>query len=164
MLTVSTSKVDDTGWDEPELTKALIDEMLAHGVRIRVKGRGFSMYPFIQTGDMLLIEPKTAAELKIGDLVLFRRSSGMTIVHRLIKRNGSESLITRGDGLWYNDPPILPEQVLGRVIEVERNGHRRRLDSPLNNTVSVVWARFSPISQWLRPVIRPFWRLYLRFR
>jgi signal peptidase len=121
------------------------------------------MYPFVQTGDTLLIEPKTPDELSIGDIIFYRCSTGIYVAHRLIKKNNSAILITKGDNLHYYDEPVHAEQVLGRVISIERDGRYQRLDSGVNKMVSRSWARLSPISWWLRPILKLGWRLYRRF-
>jgi signal peptidase I len=163
MLTASLARRNDIADSKTELSKLLVDEVLARGVCIRLKGRGGSMYPFVRTGDMLLIEPKIPSELKIGDLVLYRRESGVHIVHRLIRKNGLTSLITRGDGLFYDDPPVPVDQVLGRVIAVERDGRSRKLDSPLNKVFGRVWAKLSPMNRWLYYLLKPAWKIYRKF-
>lgn len=141
----------------------LTQEVLAQGFCIRVKGRGFSMYPFVRTGDTLLIEPKTPAELNIGDIIFYRRSTGLYVAHRLIKKNDSATLITKGDNLHYYDEPVPAEQVLGRVVSVERDGHYQSLDSWLNKAVSRFWTMLSPISWRLRPILKLGWKLCRRF-
>ncbi len=127
MLNVVNSETDEVTSCGSSLSDILAQEVLARGFCLRVKGRGGSMYPFVQTGDMLLIEPKEAAELNIGDVILYRRPSGTYVVHRLIKRNGSATLLTKGDSLRYYDAPVPAEQVLGRVTQIEVNGRRIRL-------------------------------------
>ncbi len=117
------------------------------------------MYPFVQNGDILLVEPRNAAELSTGDVVFYRRPRGRFTAHRLVQKDGSGILITRGDNLHYCDYPVPAEQVLGKVIAVERNGHCIRLDSALNKAVGRTWARLSPMSSWLRPILRFGWKL-----
>jgi|WetSurMetagenome_2_1015567.scaffolds.fasta_scaffold214874_2 signal peptidase I len=141
----------------------LTQEILTQGFSIRVKGRGISMYPFVQTGDTLLIEPKSLSELYIGDIIFFRRSTNHYIAHRLIKKIDEKTLLTKGDNVPYYDEPVPIEQVFGRVASVERNGHHQNLDSKLNKIISKSWGRLSPISKWLRPILRPGWKLYKKF-
>jgi signal peptidase I len=163
MLTASMS-VNDIPGSKSALSEIVLDAVLAHGALIRVKGRGGSMFPFVRTGDVLLIEPKKAEELKIGDLVLYRRrSSGPHVMHRLIKRMPSGILILKGDSLRHFDPPVPAGQVLGRVISIERNGRSHNLNSPVNKITGVILAKLSPMSRWIYPTIRPFWRIYLVF-
>jgi len=137
-------------------------EILARGICLRFKACGSSMHPFIQDGDTIIIEPKTTSELNIGDVIFYRRPQGSYIAHRLIKKNGSASFITKGDNLCSFDNPVPIAQTLGRVIAVERNGRCYRLDSRLNMILSRTWTKLSPKSRWLYPILKPWWRIYRR--
>ena len=163
MSKVLNREVDEVTSCTSPYSDIMTQEVLAQGFYLRVKGRGSSMYPFVRTGDMLLIEPKTPDELNIGDIIFYRRPTGIYVAHRLIKKNGSATLITKGDNLCYYDEPVSAKEVLGRVISVEREGCCVRLDSRLNKVVSRLWASLSPMSLWLRPILSPGWRLYRRF-
>ena len=141
-----------------DLSKIVVEDVLSSGFYLRIKVHGPSMHPFIRNGDTLIIRPSVAADLNIGDIVLYLDPSGIHVVHRLIKRNGPASLITKGDYLDYYDPPVSTEQVLGKVVAVERNGRCRKLDGTLSQALSMIFAKLSPMSRWLRPSLRPIWR------
>ncbi len=137
-------------------------EILGRGALLRFRARGTSMHPFIESGDILVIEPVNDTGVNIGDVVFYRRFDGTLTAHRLVKVDYGKDgtvLITKGDSLDYTDPPIQPGQVLGKVIRVEKDGHCVRLDSGINRVVNRTWARISPMSWWLRPIARPAWRL-----
>lgn len=138
-------------------------EILQKGALLRFQAQGDSMHPFIENGDVLIIEPADGDRAQIGDVIFYLRPDGRLTAHRLIKidmTGSSTVLTTKGDSLGYSDPPFGPEQVLGKVIALERDGRYLRLDSSLNKAMSSSWARLSPSSRWLRPVLRPGWRLY----
>jgi hypothetical protein len=83
------------------------------------------MAPFIRNGDIILVEPKKANELRIGDIVFYRRAGGRHVAHRLISKSGNDDslvLTTRGDNLRHLDASVLPEQVLGKVIRIDGQG------------------------------------------
>lgn len=103
----------------------LAQEVLARGLTLRIKVNGESMHPFIRNDDILIIEPRGAADINIGDIVLNRQPSGAYIVHRLIKRNGAATLVTKGDSQSNYDVPFAAEQVIGRVVQIE--GCRKRM-------------------------------------
>lgn len=69
-------------WQEKEKTKYIPAE-------------GISMYPLIKDGDSIPVNFIKADKVKVGDIVAFRRGN-TTIVHRLIKRDGTE-FIEKGD-------------------------------------------------------------------
>jgi len=84
------------------------------------------MHPTIRHGDVITVEPLAPAKLKRGDIILYRLQSGL-IAHRIVnieKRSGYElTLILRGDASTACDSPVKPEQVLGKVVCLERD-HR----------------------------------------
>jgi hypothetical protein len=141
----------------------LTREILTQGYSLRVKGRGISMYPFVRTGDTLLIEPKNMNELRIGDIIFIRRAADHYVAHRLVKKINATILITKGDNLPYIDEPVPVDQVFGRVVSVERNGSLQSLDSKLNKIINRCWGRLSLQSRWLRPILRPGWKLYKKY-
>jgi len=163
MSKVFQNKVDEITSCASPYSDILTQEVLAQGFCVHVTGKGSSMYPFVRTGDKLLIEPKSPAELSIGDIIFYQRATGIYIAHRLIKKISSATLITKGDNVDYYDVPVPIEQVLGRVVSIERDGRNKRLNSWLNKVISKSWARLSPISRWLRPILKPGWKLFRKF-
>lgn len=88
------------------------------------------MYPTIRDGEAVTVEPIRAREAKIGDILLYQTERGV-IAHRVIgiedEENEDRVLILRGDSLAMCDAPVRAEQVLGRVIGVERKGRKVKL-------------------------------------
>lgn len=79
---------------------------------------GPSMKPSFQTGDIVITAPVSPETLDAGDVVRFRTEGG-AIVHRVkeIQRDGAVvQLTTRGDGNNVDDPPVVAEQIEGKVI------------------------------------------------
>ena len=52
--------------------KKLSEDLLTNGYQVRIKASGFSMFPFISTGDRITISPEK--EIKTGDVVVFSRA------------------------------------------------------------------------------------------
>jgi hypothetical protein len=70
------------------------------------------------------------AEIRRGHVVLFVRD-GRFFAHRVvgkIRQEDSTLLVTRGDRLKENDPPVSPAELLGRVTGVIR-GNRHLVPS-----------------------------------
>jgi signal peptidase I len=105
---------------------------LSQAISLRLQVSGQSMYPLIQPGDTILIEAANADNLTPGDIALYYLPSGIFLIHRVIKKNSSGSLLTNGDSLRQPDEPIAGEQVFGRVVEIERNGRAINLTGTLN--------------------------------
>ncbi len=105
----------------------LSGELLSLGLGVRFRAPGTSMHPTIRHGDLITVEPVEPSNLKRGDIILYRLQNGF-IAHRIVnieKRNGCGlTFLLRGDASVTDDAPVNPEQVLGKVVCLER-GHRR---------------------------------------
>ncbi|HWW60725.1 MAG TPA: S24/S26 family peptidase, partial [Thermoanaerobaculia bacterium] len=116
---------------------------------VRFRATGDSMWPLIQSGDYLLVEPAAASNIARGDVVLARLDRGLT-AHRVIevRRDGASLRITtRGDNAPQNDAPFTESAILGRVTHAERDGHQ----SSINRTGTI----FLAISRaWVRAAAR----------
>lgn len=103
------------------------------GKRRRFRMIGDSMTPFMQDGDVVIVEHGTA-DIKVGDVILYRKPSlpeqapageqgqGF-VVHRVVQVLGEGPqtlLVTKGDNRPLPDSPIGREQILGKAVEVER--------------------------------------------
>jgi hypothetical protein len=95
---------------------------------------GSSMLGSIWPGDVLEVRccaaerdsAQGADSIRRGDIVLYARG-GTIVAHRvvqLIAEPGRALLVTRGDGLLEPDPPVSPEELLGRVTTIVRGGRR----------------------------------------
>ena len=95
-------------------------------VRLRVFGT--SMAPAVLPGDLVSIHRASLDEISPGEIVAFLRD-GRLFVHRVVGRRDTEIadnpkgslLITRGDRLSHDDPPVWPAEFLGRLVTLERN-------------------------------------------
>jgi signal peptidase I len=99
--------------------------LLSEGKTIRIKAHGYSMFPCIKPGSLILIEPLNIKGLpRPGEIIAIRRESGL-IVHRLtriINKNGAASYIARGDSNPYADHPVKIEMIAGRIVRAESTG------------------------------------------
>ncbi len=100
--------------------KGISEDLLGNGIDIRISTRGSSMCPLISTGDKITISPEK--NLAIGDFIVFKRDDKM-ICHRLVRimeTNGIKYYLTRGDSFFGLDAPVSADQILGKVIRIER--------------------------------------------
>lgn len=101
-----------------------LEKLLQEGKHIQIEPQGYSMYPLLVPGrDKAVIAPACAESLKRGDVVLYRRKSGILVLHRIWKRKG-RSFYMVGDNQKEIEGPIEEEQMKGILIEVVRNGRR----------------------------------------
>lgn len=85
-----------------------------------------SMWPTIRPAERVRVTPVGTRQLRRGEVVLVQLG-GRPTVHR-IRRVGDE-ITTQGDAARSPDPPLSKNDVLGRVVAVERHGQWRRLPS-----------------------------------
>jgi signal peptidase I len=99
--------------------------LLSEGKTIRIKAHGYSMFPCIKPGSLILIEPLSIkGKPRQGEIIAIRRESGL-IVHRLSRiviSNGVTYYIARGDSNPYPDNPIGIEKIAGRIVRAESTG------------------------------------------
>ncbi len=119
----------------PDVFSDVSAELLRRGARVRFRATGRSMQPTILEGEVITVEPVAPAAVTRGDILLYRWKRGV-IAHRVIGIERTQrgavpqsSLILRGDASASSDTPIQPEQVIGKVIAVERAGRRIDLAS-----------------------------------
>jgi len=119
----------------PKVFPDITAELLEGGHSIRFQAPGRSMHPTIRDGETITVEPVTPSGVKVGDILLYRGKSGV-IAHRMLQierektdaRAGSSSLspdclfILRGDASVNCDYPVEADQILGKVVSVERAG------------------------------------------
>lgn len=100
----------------------LAAEVLRSWGKLRLRVNGRSMLPSIRPGDMLLIEAVNYDEVGNGEVVLFLREKRL-FAHRAVGRNPADlRIITRGDAMHREDPPLNEDELLGRVTLIWRGG------------------------------------------
>jgi signal peptidase I len=100
----------------------LISDVLQLSGTARVCVSGSSMLPSIRPGDILLLQRTELSEAAPGDIVLFAREDRL-FAHRVISQDckyGISCLVTCGDSLDKNDPPVFADELLGRVTSILR--------------------------------------------
>jgi signal peptidase I len=127
---------------------ALAKEILLSGHSFRYRARGFSMRPFILNDDVVEIQPVDPDDVRHGDMILCIPRADRLVLHRVIHistRAGKQVFITQGDACAAQDEPVGSDQILGRAVEMERNGRRIPLDSWIFRCLMTGW-------RWLAPV------------
>jgi signal peptidase I len=117
-----------------EMACGLAGEVVRTFGKVRLRVFGTSMVPSILPGDLIVIQRAGLREISPGEVVLFTWM-GRLFVHRVVDRKGSSAaagldetfLITRGDRLAHDDPPVSSRDLLGRVVSVERGNRKVEL-------------------------------------
>lgn len=126
----------------------LSTEILGAGGSFCFKAHGFSMYPLIRHGDILTIQPVEVNALKVGDVAFYRSVENRLVAHRIVERyvqHDQVILKIRGDATQGPDEKVLLDQVLGKVISVQRGRNVKRLDQGFWNLLTHLWVNVHPL-------------------
>ena len=110
----------------------LIADSLMAGREVRLRVNGSSMLPALWPGDELLIAPLSGAKPERGEILLYMREDRL-FAHRVVTPSGERDegyVITRGDGIIADDPPVSPSEFLGTVATVFRRGREVPVRKP----------------------------------
>ena len=119
----------------------LMTELLRRGAYVRFRAIGASMQPTIEDGELITVAPVAPESVKRGDILLYQNERGV-FAHRMvglvkgtvtIDGGDSPPYLLRGDASVSCDAPVQLEQVIGRVVAVQRGGRNLALDSRLAN-------------------------------
>ena len=125
----------------------LIADCLKNGRAVRFRAPGRSMHPTIRATEALVVSPIKPPDLSVGDIVLSRCGEKIT-AHRLVGIDaqtlaaempggpeGRPMFILRGDACTACDIPVHADQILGKVVAVERKG---RMVNPYGRRVEFI--------------------------
>ncbi len=113
-MMISPQALDQYHWE-------LLQEKLHQGLSVKLIAKGTSMYPMIHSGDILILQK---AEPQIGDVILFKNTIGMLLIHRClwINQNG---YYTKGDNLLIFDDFVPKASLIAVVQAVTRNQEKK---------------------------------------
>ena len=133
-------------------------EVLRNQNMFEFTATGASMSPFIRNKDIVVVSPWKPNKMKFGDIILYSTSQGAIQspkrIHRIMKRrvvNGKSLLFTKGDASRSLDPPIEPNQVLGKISAIKKARWTLHLNQPWGKAINLTWALFQrwPLSMWM---------------
>jgi len=113
------------------------------------------MRPFIQDGDFITVSPVGSSSVRIGDVVFYSTAEDNVIVHRVVNKYGKDgnmNLVIKGDASFSSPEKVDIQNVLGKVVAIERNGRKRNLETRFYRTLNLLFARLSPFSHWIYPI------------
>jgi signal peptidase I len=124
-----------------EVFLAVAGGLLSRGHRVRFRAEGGSMHPAIRGDEAILVEPVSPTHLKKGDIALYLSGRGIT-AHRVVRIESRDEqapvFLTRGDAPGSAYEPVEQEQILGKVVSVERDGGVIDLNSKRTRIVNTV--------------------------
>ena len=146
------------GTISPEAIRQLFIDLLREGHVIRSWAVGGSMSPCIKKGDLLSVKPISLEQAGIGEIVAYRKDESHSVLttHRVVARGKDQGqcyLITKGDRNLYRDFPLSPQDVLGKVVGIERKGQVISLETPFYRLHGYLRARLS-LGLWILGVLK----------
>ncbi len=82
------------------------------------------MLPTLWPGDVLTVQSVRPEQVEPGEIVLYIRQDRF-FIHRIVStdlKRDKAFLVTRGDCMFEDDPPVDRSELLGRIVEVRRAG------------------------------------------
>ena len=140
-----------------ETLAEIIRLQLDNGGRATLAVTGNSMYPMLKNrrDSVTLIPP---ADLQKGDIVLFQRSSGAYILHRIIAVT-AEGYVCCGDNQAIREP-VLREQIVAVVDGFARKGKSYTVGNHFYRIYTAIWMRMFFLRRKYYITRRYFGRLY----
>ncbi len=136
----------------------LSKDIFRKGKSIRFQAKGWSMRPVIRDGDFVVVNPIENSSIRTGDIVFHLTTENKVIVHRVIKKYKKDkdnriAMLIKGDATFSSPEKVELQNVLGKVVELERNGQNKRLDTKFYQIKALLFAGISPFSQWTYPFL-----------
>lgn len=123
---------------------SMLKELVEEGHQVSLLISGSSMSPFLIHHRDTIFFKKPDRQLRVGDMVFYRRSSGKYVMHRICKIK-PEGFYMVGDAQKEIEGPLNREQIFGLVTAVKRKG---RLIQPGDfwwEFFARVWLRIIPL-------------------
>jgi len=103
-----------------------VDTIFGEDAMLQLHPQGNSMVPFLwgNRDTAYLIKVTSETRFRRGDIVLYRRSDGLLVLHRIQSiRRDKGRYYPVGDALTQLEGPYRAKDFLGLVFAIERNGH-----------------------------------------
>ncbi|MBU0634317.1 MAG: nucleotidyltransferase family protein [Candidatus Omnitrophica bacterium] len=123
------------------------------------KTQGFSMWPFLKTGDKVVISKRPAETLKIGDVILYRTSNKI-VCHRLIREVKTEKkrfFYARGDSSTDSAELVDEKMILGKIASVIKNGQVISYLDKRQEIINLIIVYISPLIAGAIGLIKPLY-------
>jgi signal peptidase I len=135
----------------------MINARLRVGSTIRFAVSTQSMLPTLAPGDCVIVRGASAAQARVGEIVLIKTDAAW-LAHRLIEQRRADEgtlLVTKGDNCPDADGLWSAGRLYGIITMVERDGQRLNLISRRARGMNVLLAHLSR-RQWQLSRARPF--------
>ena len=104
-----------------EFVKKYLSLYKRSNLQLKFHVSGDSMLPLLKDGDYVSVQPSD--RYKRGDMIVYE--SNTIVVHRIIETKNSlqgQLYITKGDNNFIKDPPVLKDEIVGKVVGIYHDG------------------------------------------
>lgn len=135
-----------------ELLFAEVASAIREGKSVLIKPKGCSMLPFIrgERDEVVLVSPD---DVEIYDAVLAQLRTGVYVLHRVMEIR-EDSLVLMGDGNLQGKEQCRKEDVVAKVAEVIRDGHKHDCRAPRYRLMVRMWIRLMPVRRWILAIYK----------
>lgn len=135
-----------------ELLFAEVASAIREGKSVVIKPKGCSMLPFIrgERDEVVLASPD---DIEIYDAVLAQLRTGVYVLHRVMEIR-EDSLVLMGDGNLQGKEQCRKEDVVAKVAEVIRDGHKHDCRAPRYRLMVRMWIRLMPVRRWILAIYK----------
>jgi signal peptidase I len=120
--------------------------LLQKGEIVEIPLTGHCMKPLLQENDLITIKPIPVYQLRCGDVVLYH-IEGRLKCHRFLRFKTIQEqqyLITKSDRRLGYDPPVLPDNYLGKVIKLQRGHNSINFNTLFISILNIILGKLSP--------------------
>lgn len=121
----------------------VIRDVLESGGEFQIYPRGTSMLPLLWQNRDWVTLVKPVDPLRIRDIILYQRTDGSYVLHRILKRE-KDGYVLCGDNQAWLEKGIQTEQIIGVVNALGINGKRYEKNSMRMQLYEQVWC-FMPL-------------------
>lgn len=117
---------------------------------------GFSMRPFLQGGEKVIVKKVPLQTLRSGDIIVYQSDNNQKVCHRLVRKvktNISFLLYARGDAGTGLSEAVTEDMFLGKAVGILRDGRIVSLGSVGSVIIKQLIVYFYPC---IRNLFKPF--------
>ncbi|MBR6376437.1 MAG: S24/S26 family peptidase [Oscillospiraceae bacterium] len=127
----------------------IIREKMDAGGQVTIPVTGTSMKPTLVAGRDSVTLTRLEGSPKRLDLPLYRRRNGQFVLHRIVSLEPDGSFTCCGDHQWVREPGLRPEQIVGMVCQIERQGRAVSVQAPGHRLWVRLWVGLLPCRRLL---------------
>ncbi len=134
--------------------KVSIEEYLRRNKELTYRNVGVSMLPMLKQGrDLFTVRYYEGQKLEKYDVILFRRSDGRLVLHRIVRVCPDDTYETMGDNCITREKGISGDSVLGVLTSFDRKGKTISADNVFYGIYVRVWCFLSPVRVGIKKII-----------